>query len=281
MPIALLHRRVRPLSLVVAGTATFAAASLVAGSATSLSMLLVARGRPGRRRDAAARRLAAGARGDRAGSSGAGPALVGAAPAPSGWRSARRSAGVLTQLSTWRAIFFVQAPIVAAALVVATDPAARALRREGHVHGRAGTRRRDVIIANVGFALVFAALVAALFLGVLLAIEVWRYSPIESALLVSALPLGMAIGRRFQAAPGVDVALGGALLLALGLVGLAMLPGARPVMAAIAFAVVRRRLRLCCTRSSTAPRCLPTGRRCGRARCRSAPATPGSCSGWR
>ena len=63
----------------------------------------------------------------------------------------------------------------------------RALRREGHVHGRPGTKRRDVVIANIGFALVFAALVAALFLGVLLAIEVWRYSPIESAVIVSAL----------------------------------------------------------------------------------------------
>ena len=40
--------------------------------------------------------------------------------------------GVLTELFDWRAIFFVQAPIVAGALVVAIDPAARSLRREGH-----------------------------------------------------------------------------------------------------------------------------------------------------
>jgi MFS family permease len=235
VPIALLHRRVRPLSLVLAGTVTFTAASGVAGSATSLSMLLAARAVQG----AGAALLLAGSL----------PVLAAIVP---GEGRARRwwalagavgvaigpaLGGVLTQLFDWRAIFFVQAPIVAAALVVVADPAARALRREGHVHGRAGTRRRDVIIANVGFALVFAALVAALFLGVLLAIEVWRYSPIESALLVSALPLGMAIGRRFQAAPGIDVALGGALLLALGLGALAMMPGARPVMAAIAFAL--------------------------------------------
>ena len=144
--------------------------------------------------------------------------------------------GVLTQLFDWRAIFFVQAPIVAAALVVAVEPAARAVRREGRLHGEAGVRSRDVAVANVGFALVFAALVAALFLGVLLAIEVWRYSPIQSALLVSALPLGMLIGRLCQAAPPVDVAIGGAALLALGLVGLAMLPGAAPWLAAGAFA---------------------------------------------
>jgi MFS family permease len=235
VPIALLHRRVRPLTLVVAGAATFTVASLVAGSATSLSMLLVARAVQG----AGAALLLAGSlpvlaaivpREGRARRWWALAGAVGVAIGPA-------LGGVLTQLFDWRAIFFVQAPIVAGALVVATDPAARALRREGHVHGRVGTRRRDVVIANIGFALVFAALVAALFLGVLLAIEVWRYSPIESALIVSALPLGMAVGRRFQAAPGVDVALGGALLLALGLGALAMMPGAEPLMAAIAFAI--------------------------------------------
>jgi MFS family permease len=235
VPVALLHRRVRPLALVVAGTATFAAASLVAGFATSLTMLLAARAVQG----VGATLLLAGSL----------PVLTAIVP---GEGRARRwwalagavgaaigpaLGGVLTQLFAWRAIFFVQAPVVAAALLVAIEPAARALRREGHVHGRAGTRRRDVAIANVGFALVFAALVAALFLGVLLAIEVWRYDPIEGALLVSFLPVGMLIGRRCQAAPPIDVAIGGAVLLALGLVGLAMIPGAAPVMAAIAFAI--------------------------------------------
>ena len=122
----------------------------------------------------------------------------------------------------------MQAPIVAGALVVAVEPAARALRREGHVHGTPDTRRRDVVIANIGFALVFAALVGALFLGVLLAIEVWRYSPLQSAVLVSALPLGMIVGRWCRPAPSTVVVLGGAALLATGLIGLAMLPGARP-----------------------------------------------------
>jgi len=84
---------------------------------------------------------------------------------------------------------------------------------------------------------VFAALVAALFLGVLLAIEVWRYSPVQGAALVSALPIGMAIGRRCAAAPAHVVAGGGALLLAAGLAGLALVPGAEPVTAAVAFAV--------------------------------------------
>ncbi len=92
-------------------------------------------------------------------------------------------------------------------------------------------------MANVGFALVFAALVAALFLGVLLAIEVWRYSPLGGAALVSALPLGMALGRLGHAAPSPWRAGGGCLLLALGLTGLAVLPGERWGFAAAAFAM--------------------------------------------
>ena len=43
VPIALVHRRVRPLSLVVGGVAFFAVSSVVAGFATSLTVLIVAR----------------------------------------------------------------------------------------------------------------------------------------------------------------------------------------------------------------------------------------------
>ena len=194
---------------------------------------------PGRRGDAAAGRLAAGARRHRPGRRRrleprrrwwALAGAVGAAIGPA-------LGGILTQLFDWRAIFFVQAPIVAGALVVAIDPAARALRREGHLHGRPGTQRRDVIIANIGFALVFAALVAALFLGVLLAIEVWRYSPIRErrprqrapARDAGRAPLpGRAVDRRRPRR--------GAPCWPSGSTGLAMIPGAQPLMAAAAFA---------------------------------------------
>ena len=235
IPVALLHRRVRPLTLVVAGGAVFAAASLVAGAAGRLDLLLGARALQG----VGATMLLAGSLpvlgaivpGEgRARRWWALAGAVGAAVGPA-------LGGVLTQLFDWRAIFFVQAPIVAAALLVALEPAARALRHEGALHGERGTRTRDVVVANIGFALVFAALVAALFLGVLLAIEVWRYSPIQSALLVSALPAGMVLGRLVQGAPALLVAGGGAALLALGLLGLAFVPGAAPVVGAIAFAV--------------------------------------------
>lgn len=235
IPVALLHRRVQPLSLVVAGVVVFAAASVVAGATDDLAVLMAARAVQG----IGATLLLAGSL----------PVLAAIVP---GEGRARRwwalagavgaavgpaLGGVLTELFAWRAIFFVQAPVVVAALLVAIEPAARSLHREGRVRGATMTRRRDVIVANVGFALVFAALVAALFLGVLLAIEVWRYSPVQSALLVSALPLGMAVGRAVHGAAGPAVAGGGALLLAGGLAALGLVPGAEPAMAAVAFAV--------------------------------------------
>jgi MFS family permease len=235
VPVALLHRRLRPLALVAAGAIGFSLASIIAGAANSLNVLLAARAAQGM----AATLLLAGSL----------PVLSAIVPGPG---RARRwwalagaigaavgpaLGGVLTELFVWRAIFFVQAPIVALALLVAFEPAVRALRHEGHLLGEPGTRRRDVVVANLGFALLFAALVAALFLGVLLAIEVWRYSPVQSSVLVSALPLGMLVGRRAHAAPSRVVAVGGSALLALGLLGLALLPGAAPVLAAVAFAL--------------------------------------------
>jgi MFS family permease len=235
VPVAFVHRRFQPRNLVVAGAAIFASACLVAGAASSLAMLLIARAVQG----VGATLLLAGSLpvltalvpGERRGRRWwALAAAVGVALGPA-------LGGVLTQLFTWRAIFFVQAPIVAGAVALAFMPGARAQPDVVDAPVDMTARRRDVAIANVGFALVFAALVAALFLGVLLAVEVWSYSPVQSAILVTALPLGMAIGRLVQSAPRAILAAGGALLLSIGLVGLALVPGAAPVVAAIAFAV--------------------------------------------
>jgi MFS family permease len=235
VPVALVHRRVRPLVLVVGGVAVFAAASLAAGVAMSLAFLLPARAVQG-----------VGATLVLAGSLPVLGAIVGDERRARRWWAMAGAVGVavgpalggvLTQLFDWRAIFVVQAPIVAAALVVAADAAARVLRREGELHGRPGTSRRDVVVANTGFALVFAALVAALFLGVLLVVEVWRYSPVQSAVLVSALPFGMVAGRLVRGAPAPVVAVSGAGLLAIGLAVLALLPGERAGLAAAAFFV--------------------------------------------
>jgi MFS family permease len=235
LPVALLHRRLRPLPLVAAGIIVFTAASLVAGWAGSLGVLLAARCAQG----VGATLLLAGSLPVLAAVAGgeararrwwAIAAAVGAAVGPA-------LGGVLTELLDWRAIFFVQAPVVAVGLLVLVDPAARALHDEGRLHGESGTTTRDVVLANVGFGLVFAALVGALFLGVLLAIEVWRYSPIQGALLMTVLPAGMFVGRQLFAAPRVVAGVGGALVLAGGLVGLAFVPGERPVFAAAALAL--------------------------------------------
>jgi MFS family permease len=232
IPVALLHRRLRPLRLTAAGIVVFVAASLLAGLASSLSMLLVARCLQG----VGATFLLAGSL----------PALAGllqsrtrarawwATAAAVGAVAGPALGGVLTQLFDWRSIFLVQAPVVLLALAVVTSPVARSLHPDRDAPGR---RFAQTIVPNLGFVLVFGALVAALFLGVLLAIEVWGYSPIEGALLVSALPAGMVLARPLASAPAVARGVGGALVLAGGLLGLAFLPGSNAGAAAVAFAL--------------------------------------------
>jgi MFS family permease len=235
VPVALLHRRIRPPVLTGAGLALFAAASLAAGLAPGLGFLLVARAGQG----VGATLLLAGSL----------PVLsigLGSPARARAWWSAAAGVGavagpalggILTQLFDWRAIFLVQAPVAAMAIISCLAPAARGLKAEGRSRL---TRRGGVLAtipANIAFALVFAGLVGALFLGVLLAIEVWRYPPITGALLVSALPVGMLVARPLRTAPVVGRGVGGALILAGGLLGLAFLPGASPWAAAVAFAL--------------------------------------------
>ena len=147
VPVTLLHRRLPPLGLVLTGIVVFAAASIVAGAAGDLTVLLVARALQG----LGATLLLAGSlpvlgavmgTEDRARRWWA-LATVGAVLGPA-------LGGVLTQLLDWRAIFYVQAPIVAAALLVGVEPAARALRGEGRLHGRPGIGRRQQVLANIG-----------------------------------------------------------------------------------------------------------------------------------
>lgn len=140
--------------------------------------------------------------------------------------------GVLTQLADWRAIFAVQAPIAAVAFLSTFDRRVHELPVEQPV-----PRRRGAGLANAGLAFVFGGLVGALFLSVLLAIVVWERRPIAGALIVSAIPaaafvarpLGARLGRRESVSAG-------AVLLALGLVGLALLPTISNTMMAVALA---------------------------------------------
>jgi predicted MFS family arabinose efflux permease len=137
--------------------------------------------------------------------------------------------GVLTQLFDWRAIFVFQAPVALAALVAAF---------ESHLHPRAGRGQARRLAANLGLACLFGALVGALFLAVLLVIAGWGLSPIAGAAVVSALPLAALAARPLaRELSARRAAAAGALLLAAGLVSLALLPGAREVIAAAGLAL--------------------------------------------
>jgi predicted MFS family arabinose efflux permease len=140
--------------------------------------------------------------------------------------------GVLTEAFDWRAIFVVQAPVAAAALLPARVAPPVTLE-EGW---RPSLRR--TIPANVCIGLLFGALVGVLFLAVLLVIVVWGYSPIGGAAIVSVLPAAtLAVRPLERRLSPLQAVCGGALLLAIGLVALALIPSSSVgyVLAALAF----------------------------------------------
>jgi len=138
--------------------------------------------------------------------------------------------GVLTQVFDWRAIFAVQAPVAAAALLATRGPAT-APREKAH------RRKRGAPAADAALALVFAALVGALFLAVLLVITVWGLDPIVGALVVSALPAATIAARPLARSLSAPAAVGsGALLLFAGLGSLALLPRVSNALVAVSLA---------------------------------------------
>jgi MFS family permease len=115
--------------------------------------------------------------------------------------------GLLTGALGWRAIFLAQAPVALAALLGVRGPAVEL------------PRERWVLRRDAALALVSAALVGALFLVVVLLVDAWQRSPVAAAAVVTALPLATLAGSRVR-----GHAAWGALLLAVGLGGLALLP---------------------------------------------------------
>jgi MFS family permease len=139
--------------------------------------------------------------------------------------------GVLTELFDWRAIFFVQAPIAAGGLAAVVHRHVRALPERDEL-------RRRPLAANASLALLFASVVGALFLAVLLIVTVWQFSPITGALVVSALPLaGLATRRVVPELPLAQGVVAGAALLAGGLAALALLPASSAAYAVPALAL--------------------------------------------
>ncbi|MFL5859991.1 MAG: MFS transporter [Solirubrobacteraceae bacterium] len=131
--------------------------------------------------------------------------------------------GILTQAFDWRAIFLFQAPVALVALLAAF---------ESHVQPVIAADRSRHIASNLGLGLIFGALVGALFLAVLLVINVWGLSPVAGAAIVSALPLAAIAAQTLRRELSAEVsASAGVLLLAAGLIALALLPAVSIVIA--------------------------------------------------
>ena len=224
-----LLRRVRPAWLALAGLLVFLASSVVCAAADSLETLIGGRVAQGigaalvlgaslplfmaigdRRERAIGIWIAAGTLG-----TAVGPAL----------------GGILTEAFDWRAIFAVQAPLAAAAIVAALHPASRRLAPPVE-------RGRAPLGSALALVFTYAALVGALFLAVLLVVTVWDYGPLAGAGIVSALPLAALCARPLSARlSGIADIVGGSALLAAGLAALALLPASDPAYAVPALAL--------------------------------------------
>jgi hypothetical protein len=239
-----LARRLASRQALVTGLAVFGLASLGSGAADSLTVLVLWRcvqGVGGGLLLCAS--LPLFARGGRAGTSllhsWAGTAAFGAGVGPT-------AGGILTQVFDWRAIFFAQAPVAAAAALTAVAG------RVGNGRGVAepvedvgtaeevGTAKAALppIIANLALALISAGLIGALFLGTILLINVWLLSPLGAALVLAVIPLvTMLTSRAVRDRPPTVAGAAGAVVLAIGLAGLAFVPHREIGLALLALAL--------------------------------------------
>ncbi len=224
VPAALVARRAGPGRATVAGLAVFGLAGLACGLSPSLAALLAARcvqAAGGAAAVCGALELLPAELGSerRAARVWAAAGALGAALGPA-------AGGLLTELVSWQSIFLVQVPLTAAAIVPLLPTAARKGRPASD---RAAARPgRPHLAANLALGLVAAALVAALFLIVLLLIEGWRLSPIAAAATVTVMPVAAWLATPLaRSVPSPTArATAGAILIGGGLVGLALLPKA-------------------------------------------------------
>jgi hypothetical protein len=218
--------QVRHGALAAAGAVVFAAASLGCGLAGSIEALLALRGVQAAGGAAllvgAFALLDAGGAGRRAWTA---TAIFGFAAGPA-------LGGALTQAFDWRAIFLVQAPVVAAAALAAwrlylANRGKVASEADGDVAAGAPhpVAARGSFGPYMALALLSAALVGVLFRLVLLLVTGWSTSPLAAAAAVTVLPIAAVAAARIGG-PARTRAAAGALLVAGGVLALASLPGA-------------------------------------------------------
>jgi len=261
IPVLLLVRRRGWLVLTAVGLIVFLLASLgcaTAGSLESLTWLRVVQGGGAALLLAGSLPLLARLAGsDRAGlAAWSAAAAVGAALGPA-------AGGLLTELFSWRSIFYVQAPLSAAALVALPRAArsavpgtagpvvpARPVRPSpatARVSSAPGSTAPGstapgstvrLFAAHAGLAMISAALVGALFLVILLMINGWGATPLEAAGMATVLPVGT-LAARYVTTGGRPrmLALAGCLTVAGGLASLAAVPDKGWATAAAALAV--------------------------------------------
>ena len=147
--------------------------------------------------------------------------------------------GILTQAFDWPAIFVFQAPVALVGLVAAFESHAQPAQLDAEAQADPAQAKTNRTAANFALGLLFGALVGALFLAVLLVINGWGLSPIAGAAVVSALPLAALAARRLSGELSTRTATAaGSVLMAAGLVALALLP-------AVSIAIVVVALALC------------------------------------
>ena len=201
------------------GVVVFAAASLLCALAPTVTVLIVGRsaqGVAGACVIAGAIELLARSRGthQKAAVAWGTAGLIGVAVGPA-------VGGLLTQLISWESIFIVQVPVIVA--VAAALRPAQAAAEQG-----SGARLR--LAPELALMLLSAGLTGALFLLVIMLTEGWGRSPLEAALIVSAIPVCTVLARLLTRGVEHRTAgmAAGAVALAGGLAGLGLLPGAEP-----------------------------------------------------
>jgi predicted MFS family arabinose efflux permease len=227
VPAARLCVRGDPAAVTAGGVIGFAAATIVCAVAPSLGVLIAARAAQA----AGGAVVIVGSLELLVAAMGAESAGVGrwAAAGVAGAALGPVVGGLLTAAFSWRAIFVVQIPAVLLALPAATALRGRVRRPEAKLDP---SPDRPHVLANLALALLSAALTAALFLLVLLLVDGWDRSPAVAAVAVTAVPIAaLGAGRVFRGvrAGTRSEAVAGSVLIAGGLTGLALLPGAELV----------------------------------------------------